>query len=264
LLDELVKFAQLKKIVSYPIHIKIDTGMHRLGFEDFEVETLCDLIEDNKYVHVQSIFSHLVASDAEMHDEFTLKQLANFEIATKQIEEALGYQTCKHIANTSAISRWPGAQLDMVRLGIGLYGIDNALKAEAVSPLQPVAALKTSVSQVKKVLAGETIGYNRNGSLLKDGKIATVRIGYADGYLRAFGNGVGKMLFKGNLVPTVGNVSMDMCMIDVTEMEVKEGDEVIVFNDEYKIEELARQINTIPYEILTNVSQRVKRVYFYE
>ncbi len=263
LLDELVKFAQAKKITEYPIHIKIDTGMRRLGFEDFEVETLCDLIQENKYVHIQSVFSHLVASDAEMHDEFTLKQISAFEKACIAIEEALGYQTIKHIANTSAISRWPAAQLDMVRLGIGLYGIDSAFKAD-VSPLQPVASLKTSVSQVKKVLAGQTIGYNRNGSLLKDGKIATVRIGYADGYLRAFGNGVGKMLIKGKLVPTVGNVSMDMCMIDVSEMEVKEGDEVIVFNEDYKIEELARQINTIPYEILTNVSQRVKRVYFYE
>jgi len=263
LLDELVRFAQAKKVLNYPIHIKIDTGMHRLGFEDFEIEMLCDLIQDNRYVHIQSVFSHLVASDAEIRDAFTVKQLSRFEKAYQQIEKAVGYKFDKHIANTSAISRWPVAQLDMVRLGIGLYGIDNAIKDE-VYPLQPVATLKTSVSQVKRVLAGETIGYNRNGSLTKDGKIATVRIGYADGYLRAFGNGVGKMLVKGTLVPTVGNISMDMTMIDVTEIDVKEGDEVIVFNEEYKIEELARQINTIPYEILTNVSQRVKRVYFYE
>lgn len=168
------------------------------------------------------------------------------------------------MANTSAITRWPVAQFDMVRLGIGLYGIDGAIKDE-VSPLQSVATLKTSVSQVKKIRAGDTVGYNRNGSMLKDGVIATVRIGYADGYLRAFGNGVGKMLVKGILAPTVGNVSMDMCMIDVSEIPlVKEGDEVIIFNEEYKIEELAKQIDTIPYEILTNVSQRVKRVYFYE
>lgn len=263
LLDELVKFAQAKKILNYPIHIKIDTGMHRLGFEAFEIETLCDLIEDNRYIHIRSVFSHLVASDAEIHDEFTLKQLADFKKAYTQIEAAVGYRFDRHIANTSAISRWPVAQLDMVRLGIGLYGIDSAIK-DAVYPLQPVATLKTSISQVKKVLAGETVGYNRNGSLLKDGKIATVRIGYADGYLRAFGNGVGKMLVKGVLAPTVGNISMDMTMIDVSEIDVKEGDEVIVFNEEYKIEELAKQIHTIPYEILTNVSQRVKRVYFYE
>ena len=168
----------------------------------------------------------------------------------------------KHIANTSAITRWPVAQFDMVRLGIGLYGIDAAVTD--INALQPIATLKTSISQVKSVKAGETIGYNRNGSLTKNGHIATVRIGYADGYLRAFGNGVGKMLVKGKVAPTVGNIAMDMCMIDVSEIEVKEGDEVIVFNEELGIEELARQIGTIPYEILTNVSQRVKRVYYYE
>lgn len=264
LFDEFVKFAQSKNIFDYPIHIKIDTGMHRLGFEHFEVETLCDMLEDNKYVHIQSIFSHLVASDADVHDTFTLKQIRAFEQAYHQIQKVLNYKVIRHLANTSAITRWPVAQFDMVRLGIGLYGIDGAIKDET-NPLQPVATLKTSVSQVKKIKAGETVGYNRNGSLSKDGTIATVRIGYADGYVRAFGNGIGKMLVKGILVPTVGNVSMDMCMLDVSEVpEVKEGDEVIVFNEEYKIEELAKQINTIPYEILTNVSQRVKRVYFYE
>ncbi|RKR83830.1 alanine racemase [Mucilaginibacter gracilis] len=263
LLDEFVKFAQLKNIFDYPIHLKIDTGMHRLGFEDFEIEALCDLLETNKYIQVQSVFSHLVASDAEVHDTFTLNQIRAFEKAYHQIQGALKYKVLRHMANTSAITRWPVAQFDMVRLGIGLYGIDGAINNE-VNPLQAVATLKTSISQVKKIRAGETIGYNRNGSLPHDGKIATVRIGYADGYLRAFGNGVGKMLVKGVLVPTVGNISMDMCMIDVSAVEVKEGDEVIVFNEEYKIEELAKQINTIPYEILTNVSQRVKRVYFYE
>jgi alanine racemase len=264
LLDDFVKFAAHKKISAYPIHIKIDTGMHRLGFEAFEVEHLCDLLEENKFVRVQSIFSHLVASDAEMHDHFTLKQLRLFEKIYHAIEKCLKYNVIKHIANTSAISRWPVAQMDMVRLGIGLYGIDGAIKDE-INPLQPVATLKTSISQIKAVKAGETVGYSRNGSLLVDGKIATVRIGYADGYLRAFGNGVGKMLVNGTLAPTVGNISMDMCMIDITGIAaVKEGDEVIVFNEDYKIEELARQINTIPYEILTNVSQRVKRVYFYE
>ena len=264
LLDDFIKFATHKKISAYPIHIKIDTGMHRLGFEEFEIEHLCDLLENNKYIRVQSVFSHLVASDAEIHDHFTLKQLRLFEKIYHQLEKSLRYKVIKHIANTSAISRWPVAQMDMVRLGIGLYGIDSAIKDE-VSPLQPVATLKTSISQIKAVKAGETIGYNRNGSLTSDGKIATVRIGYADGYLRAFGNGVGKMLVNGTLAPTVGNVSMDMCMIDITGIAgVKEGDEVIVFNEEHKIEELARQISTIPYEILTNVSQRVKRVYFYE
>jgi alanine racemase len=169
----------------------------------------------------------------------------------------------KHLSNTSGITRWPNAQYDMVRLGIGLYGIDAAVPASN-SALQPIASLKTSVAQVKKIPGGDTISYGRSGVLTKDGKIATVRIGYADGYLRAFGNGVGKMMINGTLVPTVGNITMDMCMLDVSGVEVNEGDEVIVFNDKVRIEELATQIGTIPYEILTNISQRVKRVYFYE
>ncbi|MFD0793994.1 bifunctional UDP-N-acetylmuramoyl-tripeptide:D-alanyl-D-alanine ligase/alanine racemase [Mucilaginibacter litoreus] len=263
LYDEFIKFAQDELISSYPVHIKIDTGMHRVGFEAFEIETLCDMLEINPYIRVKSVYSHLVASDAEEHDLFTLKQITSFENAFRQIEDALGYQVIKHIANTSGITRWPNAQYDMVRLGIGLYGVDGAVSRDDTG-LQPIATLKTTVSQVKRIPAAETIGYMRNGSLKADGKIATVRIGYADGYLRAFGNGVGKMLVNGVLVPTVGNITMDMCMLDVSNVEVREGDEVIVFNEQQRIEELALQIGTIPYEILTNVSQRVKRVYFYE
>ncbi len=263
LFDDYIKYAQDTNVLNYPVHIKLDTGMHRLGFENFEVEMLCDLLEDNRYVKVQSVFSHLVASESSTHDEFSLKQISNFQFAFKQIEKVLGYKVIKHICNTSGIIRFPDAHYDMVRLGIGLYGIDAATPADEKG-LVPIAQLKTSVAQIKKVTAGETISYSRSGSLPKDGKIATVRIGYADGYLRAFGNGVGKMLIKGGLAPTVGNITMDMCMIDVTGMEVSEGDEVIIFNDELRIEELAKQIRTIPYEILTNVSQRVKRVYFYE
>jgi len=262
LLDEFVHYAQKHGLSNYPVHLKIDTGMHRLGFEEFDIDILCDLLEENRYIRVQSVFSHFVASDAEEHDEFTKKQIKRFETAFKKIEKTLGYKVIKHIANTSGITRWPHAQYDMVRLGIGLYGIDGAI-ADG-NGLQPIATLKTSVSQVRKVSANDTIGYNRNGKLPKNGKTATVRIGYADGYLRAFGNGVGKMLVRGKMAPTVGNVSMDMCTLNVTNIDVREGDEVIVFNEELKIEELAREIGTIPYEILTNVSQRVKRVYFYE
>jgi len=263
LLDEFVKFAYQQNITYYPVHLKIDTGMHRLGFEGFEIDTLCDFLEEIKYIKVKSVFSHLVASDAQEHDAFTLTQMKRYEKAYLQIEEALGYKFIRHIANTSAIIRWPMAQYDMVRLGIGLYGIDAAVP-EHLNGLQTVATLKTSISQVKKVPAGETVGYNRMGKLAKDGKIATVRIGYADGYLRAFGNGVGKMMVNGVPAPTVGNIAMDMCMIDVSDADVKEGDEVIIFSDRQGIEAMAKQINTIPYEILTNISQRVKRVYFYE
>ena len=262
LFEDFTKYARENNILSYPVHLKIDTGMHRLGFENFEVEALCSFLKNNRLVNIRSIFSHLVASDVPQHDEFTRKQISNFEIAYKQIEDELQYRVIKHLLNTSGVTRWPAAQYDMVRIGLGLYGIDTAI--DDGNGLQPVASLKTSIAQVKKVKRGETISYNRSGSLLKDGTIATVRIGYADGYLRAFGNGVGKMLVKGRLLPTVGNITMDMCMIDSTEVDVKEGDEVIVFNDERKIEELAAEIGTIPYEILTNISQRVKRVYFYE
>ena len=263
LLDEFVKYAQSHHLNNYPVHLKIDTGMHRLGFEEQDIDTLCDLIEDNRYIKVQSVFSHLVASDAPEHDDFTKKQIKRFEKAFTKIEKALGYTVIKHISNTGGIIRWPSAHFDMVRLGIGLYGIDASVAAGS-GILQPIATLKTSISQVRKVVANDTIGYNRNGKLNHNGKIATVRIGYADGYLRAFGNGVGKMLIKGKMVPTVGNISMDMTMLDVSNIDVREGDDVIVFNDQLTIEELAREIHTIPYEILTNISQRVKRVYFYE
>ena len=263
LFDDYIKYARQQNVLDYPVHLKIDTGMHRLGFENFEVETLCDLLEENRYVNIRSVFSHLVASDAAEHDEFTKTQVRNFEKAFKLIEKALGYKVIKHLCNTSGIVRWPNAQYDMVRLGIGLYGIDAATPATE-NGLQPIASLKTSVSQVKKITNGDTISYNRSGKLGDNGKVATVRIGYADGYLRAFGNGVGKMLVKGTLVPTVGNITMDMCMLDVSDIDVKEGDEVIVFNEQQRIEALAEQIGTIPYEILTNISQRVKRIYFYE
>ncbi|BAU54207.1 bifunctional UDP-N-acetylmuramoyl-tripeptide:D-alanyl-D-alanine ligase/alanine racemase [Mucilaginibacter gotjawali] len=263
LFDDYIKYARQQNVLDYPVHLKIDTGMHRLGFENFEVETLCDLLEENRYVNIRSVFSHLVASDAAEHDEFTKTQVRNFEKAFKLIEKALGYKVIRHLCNTSGIVRWPNAQYDMVRLGIGLYGIDAATPATE-NGLQPIASLKTSVSQVKNITNGDTISYNRSGKLGNNGKIATVRIGYADGYLRAFGNGVGKMLVKGTLVPTVGNITMDMCMLDVSDIDVKEGDEVIVFNEQQRIEALAEQIGTIPYEILTNISQRVKRVYFYE
>ena len=263
LLDEFVKYSQSHNLNKYPVHLKIDTGMHRLGFEDYEIDTLCDLLEENRYIKVQSVFSHFVASDAPEHDEFTRKQIKRFERAFIKIEKALGYKVLKHLSNTGGITRWSSAQYDMVRLGIGLYGIDASVPAGS-NALQPIATLKTSVSQVRKVQANDTIGYNRKGKLSRAGKIATVRIGYADGYLRAFGNGVGKMLINGALVPTVGNISMDTCTLDVSNVDVREGDEVIVFNDELRIEELAREIGTIPYEILTNISQRVKRVYFYE
>ena len=263
LLDEFLRFANGKLLISYPVHLKIETGMHRLGFRNIDLIELCHQIKANMFISVQSVFSHLAASEAPQHDDFTKQQISLFEQAAELIQIELGYKVIRHLSNTSGISRWPQAQYEMVRLGIGLYGVDAAVSSSE-NGLVPIASLKTSIAQVMHVRAGETISYGRSGSLLKDGTIATVRIGYADGYLRAFGNGVGRMLVNGQLAPTVGNITMDMCMLDISDIKVSEGNEVIVFNAEYRIETLALQIGTIPYEILTNVSQRVKRVYFYE
>jgi alanine racemase len=247
---------------NYPIHLKLDTGMHRLGFEETDLDDLLRSLGDTTKLKVISVFSHLVGSDNPSLDEFSAYQIDRFTDMANIIEATLKYSFIRHISNTSGITRHPNAQLDMVRIGIGLYGFDgNLLNNQG---LKTVAVLKTTVTQVKRLKANETVGYSRKGVLPGEGEIATVKIGYADGYNRKFGNGVGKMIINGKRVNTVGVICMDMCMLDVTDMDVKIGDEVIVFNSELSIAELAKQIDTIPYEILTNISQRVKRVYFYE
>ena len=247
----------------YPIHIKLDTGMHRLGFMENEVSELINLLINTDLVNVKSVFSHLVASDNPIHDDFTKGQIEQFKSLSQEIETKLNCTFMRHLANTSAISRWPDAQFDLVRLGIGLYGVDGTFE-KSKSPLQTVTTLKTSITQIKEISPGETIGYNRMGKMPNGGKIATVKIGYADGYSHALGNGVGKMLVKNKFVPVIGKVCMDMTMIDITGLDVAEGDEVIVFNNVITVEEIAKNLNTIPYEILTGISQRVKRVYYYE
>jgi alanine racemase len=259
LLQSFIGFLKKEK---YPVHIKIDTGMHRLGFEEPDLPALLKVLAETNKVQVASVFSHLVGSEEGGHDQFTRHQIERFTAMADQLAESLPYSFIRHISNTSGISRHPEAQLDMVRLGIGLYGFDAGLKNNL--GLQTVAVLKTTITQIKHLKPNETVGYGRKGLLPDGGTIATVKIGYADGYSRAFGNGNGRMMIQGNLVPTVGVICMDMCMLDVTGLNVKTGDEVIVFNDELTIAQLAGQIGTIPYEILTNVSQRVKRVYFYE
>lgn len=261
-IEILLNFIGFLQDDQYPVHLKMDTGMHRLGFEEPDLPELLQVLSDTAKVKVASVFSHLVGSEEGLHDEFTRHQIDRFTAMTGLISDALHYPFIRHISNTSGISRHGDAQLDMVRLGIGLYGFDAALKNNA--GLQTVAVLKTTITQVKQLKPNETVGYGRKGLLPAGGTIATVKIGYADGYSRAFGNGVGCMLVKGKLAPTVGVICMDMCMLDVTGLEVKTGDEVIVFDDQLTISQLADQIGTIPYEILTNVSQRVKRVYFYE
>jgi len=261
-LKEFEEVLKSKNLKNYPVHIKLDTGMHRLGFMPEELDELLSFINVNKLMHVQSVFSHLVASENPEHDDFTLHQIDLFVKLSDKIREVLGYSFIRHLANSSAIIRWPDARFDMVRLGIGLYGIDSSLVNN--SPLQTVTSLKTSISQIKKIPAGDTVGYSREGKMPHGGTIATVKIGYADGYSRMMGNGKGKMLVKGKIVPTIGKICMDMCMIDITGISAEEGDEVIVFNDFIRVEDIAKQLNTIPYEVLTGISQRVKRIYYYE
>ena len=261
-LDQLLEVLNRKNLVDYPIHIKLDTGMHRLGFMEAELDELLKILVNSKGVHIQSVFSHLVASEDPGHDEFTKYQIDLFFRLSERISNSLNYSFMRHIANTSGISRWPDSRFDMVRLGIGLYGIDSAYDSK--SPLQTVTSLKTSISQIKNIPAGDTIGYGREGKMIQGGKIATVKIGYADGYRRGLGNGNGKMIIRGKEVPTIGKICMDMCMLDITGIDAAEGDEVIVFNDQIRVEDIARQLDTIPYEVLTGISQRVKRIYYYE
>jgi Alr-MurF fusion protein len=256
------KFLQQKNIENFPIHIKIDTGMRRLGFEENDIEKLCQFLTTTKNIKVVSVFSHLAASDAENFDAFTKQQAQLFIAASNTIEKAIGYNFIKHLANSSAIYRHPNLQMDMIRLGIGLYGVDSSPIIQ--HRLQHVTTLKTTISQIKNLKKGESIGYSRKGIALEDTRTATVRIGYADGYSRILSNGKGKMLVNGNPAPVIGNVCMDMTMLDITGIDAHEGDEVIVFGEEPTVTNVAEWAETISYEILTNISQRVKRVYFEE
>jgi len=249
-------------IEQYPVHIKLDTGMHRLGFEEKDIESLCSILQRSACFKIQSVFSHLAASDAPVHDDFTGQQSAVFEKCCRQLQTTIQYPFLRHIANTAAIHRHPELQYDMVRLGIGLYGVDN--HAGMQEQLKNVTTLKTTISQIKQVRAGETVGYNREGIAKKDTVIATVGIGYADGYPRALSNGAGKMLVNGILAPVIGTVCMDMTMLDITDIPAAAGDEVIVFGEALSVKQVAAWANTIAYEILTGISQRVKRVYFEE
>lgn len=254
----------LKKegIQLFPVHIELETGMNRLGFPLAEVEELATALKTAAF-KVQSVFSHLAASEEAQQDEFTRRQGAMYQAAADRLQKALPYPFLRHIGNSAAILRHPALQLDMVRLGIGLYGIDPA-NAHRLD-LREVSTLKSTIAQIKHLQEGDTIGYNRRGIASSGMVIATVRIGYADGYPRSLGNGMGKMWVKGRLAPVVGSVCMDMTMIDITGIPgVEEGEEVIVFGNELSVNQLAHWAQTIPYEILTGVSQRVRRIYFEE
>lgn len=243
-----------------PAHLILNTGMNRLGFNESDLDSLIQTISDNPEIRVKSIFTHLAASEDPLQEDFTKEQVALYKNAAKKIETALSYKPLRHVLNSGGIVRHNEFQEDMVRLGIGLHGIE----VSALNPdkLQNPATLRTVVSQLRTVKAGETIGYGRKGKVESETTIATIAIGYADGYLRHFSNGNAHVRINGQKAKTIGNICMDMTMIDVTGLEVEEGDEVIIFGNNPTVSELAEWANTIPYEILTNVSNRVKRVFY--
>jgi alanine racemase len=251
-----------QEMQNFPVHLKIDTGMHRLGFEWQDMELLGSLVQNNSVLKIQSVFSHLAGSDDPGLDHFTQQQFESFLKCSEMLQQKTGYPFIRHIANSSAIHRHKNMQLDMVRLGIGLYGVDSIPFMQ--QRLMNVTTLKTTISQIKNIRAGETVGYSRKGLVQKNAVIATVRIGYADGYPRILGNGQGCMLLNGKQVPVIGNICMDMTMLDITGVDAKEGDEVIVFGKDLPVSDVASRAQTIAYEILTGVSQRVKRVYYEE
>jgi alanine racemase len=267
-LNLLDKFSEILALLrndspeKYAIHIELETGMNRLGFTKDEVPLLIERLKLSPHLQIASVFSHLAASEDTGYDDFTKEQIKRFEGASQLITAAFDYKILRHILNSTGITRFTKAQFDMVRLGIGLYGIDSSEKVQ--EKLMKVSTLKTTISQIKQVRKGDTVGYGRVGKVTKDKQIATVGLGYADGLNRKLSDGNGRMLINGKLVPVIGNVCMDMTMLDITGVDAREGDEVIVFGDNPKIEELAEAAETIPYEILTGISSRVKRVYFQE
>jgi len=262
-LEQLEAFVSLLEAeAAYKIHLKLDTGMHRLGFVREDFDALFSLLKQYPQILVVSAFSHLAGADEALHNDFSQQQISTFASMAAEVESRLGYSVTKHILNSAGIVRFPEHQLDMVRLGIGLYGVEATGSEQEA--LRPVSTLKTTVSQVKSIKQGETIGYSRKGIAETAKTIATIAIGYADGYDRRFSNGVGQVLIHGQRCPIIGNVCMDMCMVDVTGLEVKAGNEVVVFGPQLTLLELAQSIGTIPYELLTNVSTRVKRVFYAE
>jgi len=262
ILQSFYQYLTTAGIEYYPVHIKLDTGMHRLGFEQSDMAQLKKYLTQFTRLKVQTVFSHLVGSDNPLLDDFTKEQAAIFNDCCQQLQQVISYPFIRHLSNTSAIIRHGNLQYDMVRLGIGLYGVDSNSNMQA--QLLNVTTLKTSVAQIRIVKAGESVGYNRSGMVTKDTKVATVRIGYADGYPRTLGNGNGKMQVQGKLAPVIGNVCMDMTMLDVTGIDIEEGDAVTVFGKDLPVQDVAKWENTITYEILAGISQRVKRVYFEE
>tara|TARA_R110000868_G_scaffold97876_1_gene269292 strand:- start:10686 stop:11792 length:1107 start_codon:yes stop_codon:yes gene_type:complete len=257
--NEFIDVASNENQTNYPVHIKFNTGLNRLGFEKADVDYLISKLGKTTSVKVASLFSHLAASEDLNEKEFTLNQIKSFSHISKDFIYKLGYKPMLHICNTSGILNYPTAHFDMVRTGIGLYGFGNSEKEN--KHFKPIATLKTIISQIHTIEKGESVGYNRAYKSDTFIKTATLPIGHADGIGRQYGNGKGFVTIHGQQAPIIGNVCMDMIMVNITSIDCNEGDEVIVFGPDNSAERLAEKINTISYELITGISQRVKRSY---
>lgn len=259
LMDALIKAAEKEGITDYPAHIKLDTGMHRLGFDP--ENDICEVIERLKRqnaIIARSVFSHFVGTDSDDFDNFSARQFELFSTASAKLQAAFSHKILRHICNSAGITHFPERQLDMCRLGLGLYGIDSRDN----SVIHTVSTLKTTILQLRHVKKEDTVGYSRKGKLTRDSVIAAIPIGYADGLNRHLGCGHGYCLVNGQKAPYVGNICMDVAMIDVTGIDCREGDSVEIFGEHLPVTKLSDTIDTIPYEVLTAVSNRVKRVYY--
>jgi alanine racemase len=246
-------------IPPYPVHLKIDTGMHRLGFQPGESGLLVEFLSNHPEIYIKSLFSHLAASEDPLQDYFSLEQINRFTRVSDNLSAGLGYPFIRHILNSAGIERFPQARFEMVRLGIGLYGFSSRL-----SEVKPIASLRTRISQIHDLPAGEAVGYGRLSILPGPSRIAVIPVGYADGIDRRLGNGNYSMLVRDLPAPTIGNICMDMTLLDVTGLEAVEGDEVEVFGPRNSAMVMASVLGTIPYEILTSIPERVKRVYLFD
>jgi len=258
MLSEFIAFTKSKNQKNYPVHLKFNTGLNRLGYSSAQIPSIVQALSNTESVKVRSMLSHLAASEDLSEKEFTENQLTEFRDISEKMIAALGYSPIRHTLNTSGIINYAEHQYDMVRTGIGLYGFGNS--PQETVRLKPVVTLKTVISQIHEIKAGESVGYNRAFVATKNMRTATLPIGHTDGISRAYGNGVGWVTIHGKKAPIIGNVCMDMVMVAVTDIDCEEGDEVVVFGNDPSAEALSKAINSIPYELLTAISQRVKRV----
>jgi alanine racemase len=261
-LNAFLKIAKQKELHQYPIHLKIDTGMHRLGFQEPDLSILIETLKNTPSIKVKSILSHLATSDNLENRTFANEQIALFDRLSQRIIDELKIHPIRHILNTSGMSNFCESQYDMVRLGIGLYGISNDEKEQKY--LENVSTLKSVISQIRTIQKGESVGYSRRFVAEKTTKVATIPIGYADGISRSWGNEIGFVQIKNKKATVLGSICMDMLMVDCTDIDCTEGDSVIIFGENPTVKEIAKKTHTIPYEILTSISQRVKRVFYRE